>query len=316
MEDILVKLRYLAGATRFRRISEKMYIDGDKLYTDAGLDFKASWFSVYYVLSKAGTPLKVTEIANQIDFTHITVKNILRQLEQEELVLIQPNPNDGRSKLVSLSTKGEKLKKDLKPLWVSISNALKDVFEAGHPDILNILHKIENELIRIPVHKRILNPGNDSINILDYKPSLKKHFIRLIEPWLLSVLNGKLGDDDKFLLNNPEKAYIEKGGFVFFAKYKNEIAGCAALKRIDEDVLELTNLFTHPNYRNLGIGTRLVERSINRCKENNITQLFFQTGIISPKAQKFYYELGFRDSKPPGKMTLFDGTTKVMRIDQ
>ena len=67
MADILKELGYLAGATRFRRISEKLYLDGDKIYKDAGIDFKASWFSVFYVLAKNKKPLTIMEIAGQID---------------------------------------------------------------------------------------------------------------------------------------------------------------------------------------------------------------------------------------------------------
>lgn len=44
MTDKISKLGYLAGATRFRRISEKLHIDGDKIYKDCRIDFKASWF--------------------------------------------------------------------------------------------------------------------------------------------------------------------------------------------------------------------------------------------------------------------------------
>ena len=315
MEDILIKLGYLAGATRFRRISEKMYIDGDKLYSDAGIKFRASWFSVYYVLSKTDAPLKVTEIAGQIDFTHITVKNILRQLEGEGLVLIKSNLEDKRSKLVTLSPKGKRLKKELESLWVRISDALKDVFISGHPDISNILSRIENELVKVPVNRRILNPGKDGIDILDYKPSFKKYFNQLVAPWLMSLSNGELKEDEKFLLDNPDKEIIEKGGFIFFAEYKSEIVGCVTLRRLAEETLELENLVTHPNYRNLGIETKLIERAITRCKENNIEKLWFQTGIISEKELEFYYKLGFKDSEPAEQMVVMPVTKKNMRID-
>jgi len=50
MSDLLVKLGHLSGASRFRRISEKLYVDGDQIYKNAGIYFKASWFSVYYAL--------------------------------------------------------------------------------------------------------------------------------------------------------------------------------------------------------------------------------------------------------------------------
>ena len=105
MSGTISILGYLAVTTRFRRISEKLYVDGDKIYREAGIHFKASWFPVYYVLALSDDPLTVMQIAGQIDFSHITVKNVIRELEQAELVSILPNPVDKRSKLVSLSVK-------------------------------------------------------------------------------------------------------------------------------------------------------------------------------------------------------------------
>ncbi len=125
MSSTIEKLGYLAGTTRFRRISEKLYVDGDKIYKEAGIHFKASWFPVYYVLALSESPLTVLQIAEQIDFSHITVKNVLRELEKEELVCIEANPADKRSKLISLSLKGQKLIYRLKPLWISYSSTLK-----------------------------------------------------------------------------------------------------------------------------------------------------------------------------------------------
>ena len=117
MSSTIEKLGYLAGAAHFRRISEKLYVDRDQVYKDAGLHFKASWFPVYYVLALSESPLTILQIAQQIDFSHITVKNVLRELEAAEYVSIEINPADKRSKLVSLSTKGQtNMRKTTSPL--------------------------------------------------------------------------------------------------------------------------------------------------------------------------------------------------------
>ena len=101
MNDIIDKLGYLAGGSRFRRIYEKMQIGGDKVYKDAGVNFKSTWFPVYYVLSNSKDPQTIMEITDQISFSHITVKNIINELDKEQLIVIKPNPNDKRSKLIS-----------------------------------------------------------------------------------------------------------------------------------------------------------------------------------------------------------------------
>ena len=312
MADKLRELGHLAGATRFRRISEKLYLDGDKIYKKAKINFKASWFSVFYVLAKSDKPLAIMEIANQIDFSHISVKNVLRELEKAELVKLKINPSDRRSKLVQLSRKGKNLLKKLEPLWLSFTKALKELFDSGHPDLINILNRIDRTSNKFPINERVIAKNWETVTIIDYRPSLKRCFYDLAAPWLKNVLNGELEEEDKFTLSNPDKAYIETGGFLFFAKYKEKIAGCVVLKRLDETSFEFAKLFIAPDYRKMGIATKLIERCITRCKENEVNSLWLQTTMSMPQAHRLYYKLGFVDKTAPPQMAVLKRTEKIM----
>ncbi|WP_299530154.1 bifunctional helix-turn-helix transcriptional regulator/GNAT family N-acetyltransferase [Ulvibacterium sp.] len=312
MTDRLTKLGYLAGASRFRRISEKLQQDGDKIYRENGVSFKASWFSVYYVLCTSNSPQSIVEIAKQIGFSHITVKNVLRELKMEGLVIIKPNPLDKRSKLASLSHNGKLIFKKMEPLWLSFSKVLEEVFNSGHPDLMNILNRIDSEISKNPIHERIPNLPPKTIAIIDYRPSLKKSFKKLAGPWLLRVLDGNLEAEDAYTLNQPDNAYLKKGGFLFYAQYQTKIVGCVALKRLDDDTFEFAKLFIDPEYRNLGIATKLIERCIGRCKENLAKQLWLQTTMRMPQAHKLYYKLGFVDKKAPKQMEVLKRTEKIM----
>jgi DNA-binding MarR family transcriptional regulator/N-acetylglutamate synthase-like GNAT family acetyltransferase len=316
MKDTISKLTFLAGATRFRRISEKLYVDGDKIYKESGIDFKASWFSVFYILATSGNPKTVLELAEEIGFTHITVKNIVRELETNSLVKVKEHPTDKRSKHVGITPKGERLFERLKIIWLPFADALKSLLDSGHPDFLNIIGRIETEITKNPIYQRIKHPEEASrLKILDYKPSLKKQFYELAGNWLLGVLKGTLEEEDKFTLHNPDKAYLNKGGFVFYALNKNKPVGVVALKRLDENTFEFAKLFIDPNARNSGIATRLIERCISRCKENEATQLWLQTTMSMPEAHKLYYKLGFVDRKAPKQMTVLKRTEKIMCMD-
>jgi len=312
MTDTLAKLGYLAGASRFKRISEKLQQDGDKIYAKAGIRFKASWFPVYYVLAKTGKEQTISAITDQIDFTHITVKNSVVELQKNGWVLVRPNPADKRSKLVSLSDRGTELLAELEPLWLMFSEVLGAVFNAAHPDSLNILNRIDREIEQRPINERIGHSKDPVVRVLDYRPSLKTHFYRLAGPWLLQVLQGKLEAEDEFTLHNPDRAYLENGGFLFYAEYDSEIVGCVALKRLDEDTFEFAKLFIDPNYRNLGIATKLIERCIGRCKENLAKELWLQTTMSMPQAHKLYYKLGFEDREAPSQMDVLKRTEKIM----
>lgn len=315
MSDIITKLGYLAAATRFRRISEKLQYDGDKIYQEAGIGFKASWFSVFYTLNIAQKPLTVSEIADEIGFTHITVKNVVREMEQVGLVKVSGHPQDKRAKHISVTATGKKLVGQLEKVWLPFSKMLQHLMETGHPDFLNIVSRIDREMEKSPIHERVKSLPDKNIVVLDFKPSLKKNFYDLAGPWLMGVLNGKLEEEDKFTLQNPDKAYLDTGGFVFYALNGTQVIGCVALKRLSEDTFEFAKLFIEPTARKLGAATKLIERCISRCKENQAKQLWLQTTMSMPEAHKLYYKLGFVDRKAPKEMAVLKRTEKIMVLD-
>jgi N-acetylglutamate synthase-like GNAT family acetyltransferase/predicted transcriptional regulator len=316
MSDSITKLGYLAGATRFRRICEKLYFDGDKIYKDNGIAFKASWFSVFYLLATADKPKTVLDLADEIGFSHITVKNVVRELQINGLVKIKLHPTDKRSKHIELSTNGGKLLNQLQKIWSSFDGALKNLLDTGHPDILNIINRIDKESSKNPINEKVKQHAyRNHVKVFDYKPSLKKYFYKLAGNWLLGVLKGTLEEEDKFTLLNPDKAYLEAGGFLFFALLKKKVVGCVALKRLDENIFEFAKLFIDPSARNLGIATKLIERCITRCRENEARQLWLQTTMSMPEAHRLYYKFGFNDKRAPKQMTVLKRTEKIMVLD-
>jgi N-acetylglutamate synthase-like GNAT family acetyltransferase len=102
---------------------------------------------------------------------------------------------------------------------------------------------------------------------------------------------------------------------LFYAQYKNEIIGCVALKRLDEDTFEFAKLFVEPKYRNLGAASKLINRCISRCKENNAKELWLQTTNSLREAHNLYYKLGFMDKEAPPQMLVLKRTEKIMCIE-
>jgi len=310
--DTFTDIGYLASATRFRRISERLYLDGDKIYERAGIHFKASWFPVFYVISKSEQPIAVLEIADQIDFSHISVKNVVNALSNEGLVIISENPTDRRSKLIVLSEKGKLALGRLGPIWQSFAKALKETFETGHPDILSILDRIDVEIDSNPIVDRLDRKDLRLVKVIDYKPALRGKFYELVAPWLRKVLKEKLEDEDNYTLHHPEDAFLKTGGFMFFAKLDMQIVGCVVLKRLDGESFELAKLFVDQHYRALGIATRLIERCVSRCRENEAKELWLQTMMSEPQTHQLYDKMGFIDEKPPPQMNVLRRTQKTM----
>jgi GNAT superfamily N-acetyltransferase len=193
---------------------------------------------------------------------------------------------------------------------------LGDIFTAGHPDIVNILNRIDRNIEDYPVYQRVNELDKaDRVTVMDYRPELKTAFQQLVRPWLSKVLNGQLEKEDEYVLEYPEKAYLDTGGFIFFARSENKIVGCVVLKRLNEDEFEFAKLYIRSEHRNLGIATRLIERCITRCRENEGRRLWLQTTLRMTSAHRLYDKLGFKDNPAPPHMAVLARTEKIMSLD-
>lgn len=177
---------------------------------------------------------------------------------------------------------------------------------------MNILARIDRKMNESPIY---MDSRTDTrIQIWDYKPSLQPHFTRLTGEWLSGMLNGQLEEEDLFTIHHPAEAYLLPGGFVFFAEYNGEIVGCMALKRLDEMRFEFAKLIVREEVRRLGIATKLIERCITRCLENQASELWLQTTNKLVAAHKLYYKMGFTDREAPDSMDVLRRTEKIMML--
>lgn len=312
MSDALLKVGFLSGGSQLRRIYEKMQISGDKVYAEAGINFKTTWFPVYYVLAQSKQPQTVMEITRQIAFTHITVKNIIKELQKVGLIHVVPNPEDKRSKLISLSAEGAQLLHRLQPVWLKFHKALKTLLSLGHPDFNNILKRIDNALEKSPINERVNNSAQSTLYIMDFYPELKEFFPKLIRPWLLTVNDGHISEEEAYLLRNPEKELLHQGGFLLFARYENEVIGCLALKRLNPKSLELTHLFIKPAVRQKGFATLLLQRGITRALENDIEAIWYQAQGHSLFTTPLFTHWGFNATKAMEKMEMKHDVKQVL----
>jgi ribosomal protein S18 acetylase RimI-like enzyme len=192
---------------------------------------------------------------------------------------------------------------------------LKKAFQTGHPDFMNILDRIDFQIDNSPFKLDPSPSESSQVVIVDYKPGLHKHLDDLTSSWLTGEINGQLEEEDETILQTPDEEHFSKGGFLFFAKLKDKIVGFVALKRMDDDTFEFTRLYVNPDYRNLKIDKKLIERCICRCKENEATELWHQTNLNHHLAHHIYYSLGFTDREAPSQMQVLDQTQKVMCLE-
>jgi DNA-binding MarR family transcriptional regulator len=149
-------LGYLVFGSRLRRLSEYFLMEVNKVYEQAGIAFDASWFPVFYVLSKE-QPMPMTDIAAQLEVSHSAVSQLVTNLKKKGLVKTTPCKDDGRRQLVAFTKKGEELLHQIQPIWEAITTAMTQLVteHKESQQILEAIAQVEKAVQEMPLSTRI-----------------------------------------------------------------------------------------------------------------------------------------------------------------
>lgn len=74
----------------------------------------------------------------------------------------------------------------------------------------------------------------------------------------------------------------------------NKVIGGGAIRRYDEENMELKRVFVHPQYQGRGIGSRLVSLLMEWAAELGYNRMILETGELLAESCAVYKKLGFR----------------------
>jgi ribosomal protein S18 acetylase RimI-like enzyme len=89
--------------------------------------------------------------------------------------------------------------------------------------------------------------------------------------------------------------YSEPGGCLLLAFYNGQLAGCVALRKLQNEICEMKRLYVRPHFRNLKIGKTLAEAIIEEAKKIGYVYMRLDTVPSMKKAQELYTSLGFKE---------------------
>jgi ribosomal protein S18 acetylase RimI-like enzyme len=92
--------------------------------------------------------------------------------------------------------------------------------------------------------------------------------------------------------------YAPPRGRLFLALAENGIAGCVALRPIDDRFCEMKRLFVRPQFRGLGIGRQLALSCIDAARGLDYATLRLDTLPMMREAIAMYRTLGFQEIAP------------------
>ncbi|MFK8060216.1 MAG: GNAT family N-acetyltransferase [Polaribacter sp.] len=128
------------------------------------------------------------------------------------------------------------------------------------------------------------------IEVLEYQPEFAKDFYNLNAAWLKKYFY--IEPYDEKVLSNPQKYVLDPGGFIFFAKFNDEIVGVVSLIN-QKTFFELSKMAVSPKYQGLKIGLQLMDFCVEFAKSKKWKSITLYSHRSLVPAINLYKKVGF-----------------------
>ena len=132
----------------------------------------------------------------------------------------------------------------------------------------------------------------EKVEIIAYQPKYAALFYKLNVEWLEKYFYVEPYDEK--VLSNPQKYILDAGGFIFFAKYNNEIVGVVSLIN-QKTFFELSKMAVAPKYQGLKIGEKLMDFCIQFAKNQQWKSVTLYSNRKLIPAIELYKKTGFKE---------------------
>ncbi len=291
----------LGVGTRMRRFMEQLTADSDRLYEEANLKFRVSYFYAMYAVIRY-EQLTIADIAKLAGFSHSAVSQTLKRMAKDDLVEAVAT-SDGRQKMIRLTEYGEEVRDKLVPIWAALEQSMKDIMTESGYNLVEAIAGLEERLKKKAFYDRVQNhlqaeENNVSLEIVPYHTAHKQAYYDLNVDWM-ETTQWSFEPKDFQLLSNPETYILDRGGEIFFALKDGVAVGTVTMKQAGSGQFELAKLIVSEGARGCGAGVGLCRALVDRFKARGGSKLFLETNSSLTPAIELYKRVGFIEQPVP-----------------
>ena len=130
-----------------------------------------------------------------------------------------------------------------------------------------------------------------SYELIPYAPQYQPVFKQLNLEWL--DYYGRTEPQDLRVLDDPQGAILDRGGYIFLALCQGCVVGTAALMKEKEGEYELAKMAVSKDYRGKGISKLLIEKCISKAQELQAHKISLFSNHQLSTAIALYRKYGF-----------------------
>lgn len=149
-----------------------------------------------------------------------------------------------------------------------------------------------------------------------YKNEIKELFLEYTEMLVRNDVNfAKYLDLQNYELEleHLEEKYGLPYGRLYLLTVENEIAGCIALRKIDDENCEMKRLYIRSAFRGNKFANQLVKLLIDDAKRIGYKRMFLDTLPFLERAIQLYHKFGFYEIEPYNNSPM--DTSIYMKLD-
>ena len=232
-------------------------------------------------------PTDLRSLRSRLDLDSGYLSRLIRSLEADRLVAVEPDPADRRVRTVRLTDAG-RAERDLvdarsDELAWSLLTPLSDAQRAR---LVEAMGDVERLLTAGLVDVAAADPVSDAAQYC-----LRSYYAELNERF-------DTGFDPALSLLPDTTELIEPAGLLLVARLRDEPIGCVALKLHGGEPAEVKRMWVVPSARGLGVGRRLLSEVEQRAADRGVRALRLDTNKSLREAHNLYRSSGYREVEP------------------
>jgi len=151
--DFIRELAFKGFTARVKRLSDQLLYDARKLYEEINIGIEPNWHLVFLLLKKE-KELTVTEIAQQLGFSHPAIIKIIKKMKEQGFVQSTLDTKDNRRQPIQLTDKGINNLPALEEKWEVIQDVVTELI--GN-EFLENFNDLETALKERNLYQRCLD---------------------------------------------------------------------------------------------------------------------------------------------------------------